>query len=81
MNVKVLFFGLAKDISEVNSIELELKKDSNVFDFIEIMKARYSGFSSIINDFSIAVNEEYAKNDIILRESDIVAIIPPVSGG
>jgi molybdopterin synthase sulfur carrier subunit len=80
MKVKVLFFGVAKDISEVNSIDLELKKDSNVFDFIQIIKERYSGFSSI-NDFTIAVNEEYAKNDIILNESDTVAIIPPVSGG
>ena len=80
MKVKVLFFGIAKDISEANSIDLELKKDSNVFDFIQIIKERYSGFSSI-NDFTIAVNEEYAKNDIILNESDIVAIIPPVSGG
>lgn len=80
MKVKVLFFGISKDISEANSIDLELKKDSNVFDFIQIIKERYSGFSSI-NDFTIAVNEEYAKNDIILNESDIVAIIPPVSGG
>ena len=80
MKVKVLFFGISKDISEANSIDLELKKDSNVFDFIQIIKERYSGFSSI-NDFTIAVNEEYAKNDIILSESDIVAIIPPVSGG
>ena len=80
MKVKVLFFGISKDISEANSIDLELKKDSNVFDFIQIIKERYSGFSSI-NDFTIAVNEEYSKNDIILNESDIVAIIPPVSGG
>jgi molybdopterin converting factor subunit 1 len=80
MKVKVLFFGIAKEISEVNSIKIELKKESNVLDFIEIMKAQYSGFSSI-NDFSIAVNEEYANNDVILKESDIVAVIPPVSGG
>jgi len=80
MTIKVLFFGVAKDISEINSIDLELNKDSNVLDFIQIMKERYSGFSAI-NDFSIAVNEEYAKNDIILNDSDVVAIIPPVSGG
>ena len=80
MKVKVLFFGIAKEISEVNSIKIELTKESNVFDFIEIMKAQYSGFSSI-NDFSIAVNEEYANNDVVLKDSDIVAIIPPVSGG
>ena len=80
MNVKVLFFGIAKDISRVNSIELVLNKDSNVLDFLQLLKDRFSGFTAI-NDFSIAVNEEYAENDVILKEADIVAIIPPVSGG
>jgi molybdopterin converting factor subunit 1 len=80
MNVKVLFFGIAKDISGVNSIDLEVDKDSNVLDFLQLLKERFSGFSAI-NDFSIAINEEYAENDVILKESDIVAIIPPVSGG
>ena len=80
MKVKVLFFGVAKDISKVNSLELELKRDSSVMDFLQILKERYSGFSAI-NDFSIAVNEEYAKSNVILSEADVVAIIPPVSGG
>ena len=80
MKVKILFFGVARDISKVNSIELELKKDSNMLEVFQILKERYSGFSAM-NDFSIAVNEEYAKSDVILSESDIIAIIPPVSGG
>ncbi len=80
MQVKVLFFGVAKDISKVNSRELEIKKDSSVFELLHLLKEKYSGFAAI-NDFSIAVNEEYAENDVILKESDIVAIIPPVSGG
>jgi len=80
MKVKILFFGIAKDISKVNSVEFELKKDANVFDFLQLLKEKYSGFTAI-NDFSIAVNEEYAENDVVLSESDVIAIIPPVSGG
>lgn len=80
MKVKILFFGVAKDISKVNSVEFELKKDANVFDFLQLLKEKYSGFTAI-NDFSIAVNEEYAEKDVVLSESDVVAIIPPVSGG
>jgi len=34
-----------------------------------------------IEEFAIAVNEEYAEDDLVLRENDVVAIIPPVSGG
>ena len=80
MKVKILFFGVAKDISKVNSVEFELKKDANVFDFLQLLKEKYSGFTAI-NDFSIAVNEEYAEKDVVLSESDVIAIIPPVSGG
>jgi molybdopterin converting factor subunit 1 len=80
MQVKVLFFGMARDISKVSSIQLELDKDSKVSDLIQILKVRYSGFSTI-NDFSIAVNEEYAESEVTLNESDIIAVIPPVSGG
>jgi len=80
MKVKILFFGIAKDISKVNSVEFELKKDANVFDFLQLLKEKYSGFTAI-NDFSIAVNEEYAEKNVVLSESDVVAIIPPVSGG
>jgi len=80
MIVKVLFFGVAKDISKANSIDLELKKGSNVSFLLEALKEKYPGFASI-NDFSIAVNEEYAENDLLLNDSDIIAIIPPVSGG
>ena len=34
-----------------------------------------------IDSYAIAVNEEYAEGEIVLKESDVVAIIPPVSGG
>ncbi|MDD7913600.1 MoaD/ThiS family protein [Polaribacter ponticola] len=34
-----------------------------------------------IDSYAIAVNEEYAADDLILKENDIVAVIPPVSGG
>ena len=34
-----------------------------------------------INSYAIAINESYASNETVLKENDIVAIIPPVSGG
>jgi molybdopterin converting factor subunit 1 len=76
----VLFFGLAKDISKIGSAELELNNNSTVLILLQKLKYRYSGFASI-NDFSVAVNEEYVEKEIILKENDVVAIIPPVSGG
>jgi len=34
-----------------------------------------------LNSYAIAVNESYAEDEVILKEGDVVAIIPPVSGG
>ncbi len=34
-----------------------------------------------IDNAMIAINEEYANEDTLLKKGDIVAFIPPVSGG
>lgn len=34
-----------------------------------------------INDAMVAINEEYADENSILNKGDVVAFIPPVSGG
>lgn len=80
MKIKILFFGIAKDIANESSIALELNNNVTVKDLMDVLIGRYVRFSSI-NDFSIAVNEEYVEKNVVLKENDIVAIIPPVSGG
>ena len=34
-----------------------------------------------VRSLYIAVNKEYAKDDLVLKETDEIALIPPVSGG
>jgi molybdopterin converting factor small subunit len=34
-----------------------------------------------VNSFAIAVNQEYAEDNLSINESDEIAIIPPVAGG
>ncbi len=80
MIIKILFFGIARDISKKNSIEIEAKESLNIEDLKKLLKNNYPNFD-VINDFSLAVNEAYTDNDYMLRNNDIVAIIPPVSGG
>jgi molybdopterin converting factor small subunit len=44
------------------------------------LKDRFPNLKNL-HQFAIAVNEEYADDALILNENDVVAIIPPVSGG
>jgi molybdopterin converting factor small subunit len=34
-----------------------------------------------MSSYAIAINESYATDDMLIQENDVVAIIPPVSGG
>jgi molybdopterin converting factor small subunit len=33
------------------------------------------------DSIAVAVNQEYAKADVVLKDGDEVALLPPVSGG
>ncbi len=80
MIIKILFFGIARDLAQENSVELELEKDSKIADVLKRLQKQYPKMKNI-QEFSTAVNEEYAEIETVLKANDVVAIIPPVSGG
>ncbi|HEY9170112.1 MAG TPA: MoaD/ThiS family protein [Lutibacter sp.] len=80
MKIQLLFFGIATDLAGENSVSYELKSAATIGELKKDLLKKYSKLKNI-EDFAIAVNEEYAENDVVLQENDVVAIIPPVSGG
>ncbi len=80
MKIKILFFGILRDIIGENAIELKIDKGTTIANLKESLLKEYEKLNAYSN-FSIAVNEEYIKTDYVLKAKDIVALIPPVSGG
>ena len=80
MTVKVLFFGITTDLVNSNQDEIIIEKPISVANFKIILKEKYPSLTNIAS-YAIAVNENYATDDLTLQENDVVAIIPPVSGG
>ena len=80
MNIKTLFFGITVDL--VQNLELQISVDENcsIANFKLMLIEKYPQLENL-NSYAIAVNEEYAEDDLTLKNGDIVAIIPPVSGG
>jgi len=78
----VLLFGIAKDI--VGKSEYQVPSDENipksVKDIKDYMVKKFPDFGKL-SSFAVAVNSEYAEDDVLLTRNDEVAIIPPVSGG
>ncbi|HKJ06409.1 MAG TPA: molybdopterin converting factor subunit 1 [Flavobacteriaceae bacterium] len=80
MNIEILFFGITADFVGKSKLEIKIPKNSTVADFKELIVTDYPNLKNI-NEFAIAVNEDYAEDSVKLNPNDVVAIIPPVSGG
>ena len=80
MKIITLFFGITADLIGKTELDIALEDSITVGTFKFILKEKYPQLKNI-NSYAIAVNEVYAKDSIILKEGDVVAIIPPVSGG
>jgi molybdopterin converting factor subunit 1 len=80
MKVQILFFGITTDLIGASNIDLEVVDASTVARFKSLLKEEYPQLENI-NSYAIAVNESYAIDELVLKENDIIAIIPPVSGG
>jgi molybdopterin converting factor subunit 1 len=80
MKITILFFGITADLIGKTEQELAFDNSITVGAFKLILKEKFPQLKNI-NSYAIAVNEIYAENAFIVKEGDVVAIIPPVSGG
>lgn len=80
MQVKVLFFGVLKDVFGGESEMIEMPEGSCARDLLDRFAA-WKGASHHLASLAIAVNHEYCQSETLLREGDEVALLPPVSGG
>src|SRR5580692_12554171 len=81
MQVRVLFFGMLKELAGRGDEVLTLPERASlgdVFMHYEEMNPRLGEFAASI---AISVNQEFAAPDSSLKEGDEVAFLPPVSGG
>ena len=77
--IKVKLFGIARDIVGQNTLELDSTYTS-VNELLEQVRSEYPEFVKLTS-LLVAINEEYAEMDDPINENDVVALIPPVSGG
>jgi molybdopterin synthase catalytic subunit len=81
MRVRVLFFGVLKDLAGKSADEIELREGSRVSDVLQHYRTQAPEIGKLFSSIALAVNQQYAGPDAILKASDEVALLPPVSGG
>jgi molybdopterin converting factor subunit 1 len=79
MRIRVLYFGVLKDVMGQSSAMMELVEGASVADLLALHRG--SGKASVWDSIAVAVNQEYARAEDVLKDGDEVALLPPVSGG
>jgi len=81
MRVRLLCFGVLKDIFAQQSEIMELPAGSTVQTLLENCRERVQVPAGLWTSVAVAVNRKYADLKDELKDGDEVALLPPVSGG
>jgi MoaE-MoaD fusion protein len=81
VRVKLLFFGILKDIIGAAEAEAEYAGPRTAGDILESYCARYETLRDKRPSILIARNREFTTADTLVGDGDEIAFLPPVSGG
>jgi molybdopterin synthase catalytic subunit len=81
MKIKVLFFGVTKDLTGLQEEQAEFPEGADLDSLWSRYAARFPRLSDLSSVLLMAVNQEIADRAKILQDGDEVAFLPPVSGG
>ena len=81
MNIHVKCFAGCKDVVGRLEQTIDVPEDTTAGGAFDHLVNRYPGLARFRSSLMLAVNTEYANRDLVLKEGDVLACIPPVSGG
>lgn len=77
MPIKIILFGKLADIVQKN--ELSVENIPTIPDLKKHLHTQYPDFEGI--NYLVSVNKNIEPNDQNLSDNDVVALLPPFSGG
>jgi MoaE-MoaD fusion protein len=81
MQVRVLFFGMLKDVAGRGDDTLSLPEQATLGDVLNHYEERFPRLKELAASIAMSINQEYAGLEAELKEGDEIALLPPVSGG
>ncbi|MEE8184826.1 MAG: MoaD/ThiS family protein [Thermodesulfobacteriota bacterium] len=83
MAVKLKFFAMLKGLIGREEAELEIPGEISMAELKTIIKREYPVLADLIDKRGVlvSVNQEFAGNEMTIKDGDEVAFLPPFSGG
>jgi molybdopterin converting factor subunit 1 len=80
MKIEILFFGAAHDLAGTRRMDLDVPSEMDTASLKIMLQERFQGINSELR-YALAVNQQVVAHNQVLNEGDVVAVLPPVSGG
>jgi len=81
LKVDVRYFAAAREAAGRDVESLALEDGATVASLRALLLVRHARLRALGEGLRVAVDEHFATDDLALSEGDVVALIPPVSGG
>ena len=79
MKVKVLFFASAREAVGTAEADITVSSGSSIEALVS--SSEFRPLKVLLSSMRFAINEEFSSREATLHEGDVVAVLPPVSGG
>jgi molybdopterin converting factor subunit 1 len=77
----VRLFARARDLAGVEVVAVELPAGATVADLRQQLAVRFPALKGLLPRSALAVNDEFAEDNLVLPPDTEAALLPPVSGG
>jgi len=81
MQIQVRLFATYREIVGEGQLAWTFRDGTTVGQLVQAVLAKYPRLLGHEKSMVLAVNHEVVRLDVVLREGDEVALLPPVSGG
>lgn len=81
MHVKVLFFGLLKDIVGRSEDRIEIEEGARLNALFDRYAGQFPRIREMASSIVLACNQQFCEPSTVVHDGDEVAFLPPVSGG
>jgi molybdopterin converting factor subunit 1 len=78
---EVLLFAQLREAIGRDRITIDLSEAATVSNALEILASQHRVINELRDKLAVAVNERYTRPEQTLNDGDVLALIPPVSGG
>ena len=81
MQVKVLFFGILKDVTGRSEDRIDIGEGAPLEAVFALYAEQFPRMHEMAASIVLALNHQFSERSAVLHDGDEVAFLPPVSGG